>query len=107
MTPESTKQIEQVVAQQHGGPVQLDGTNVVAMSTDVFREMMGIGTEEEMAASVAALQKSMAEARGGKTRPLTDALDDLGRRHEVQIHPVKGLRIKCAKSEISTVFARF
>ena len=53
------------------------------MTIDAYREMTGVATDEEFAASVAALRKSMDEARSGKTRPLTAALDDLGRKHEV------------------------
>jgi hypothetical protein len=46
--------------------------------------MMGVGTDEELSASVSALQQSMGEIDQGKTRPLADALDELGRKYELQ-----------------------
>ena len=72
--------------EQHHGVLQVDGGEgkYIIMSIDLYRDMMGVGTDEQLAASVAALEKSMQEVRAGQTRPLTDALDDLGRKHEVQ-----------------------
>ncbi len=67
--------------QQGQGFIQ--GPSYVVMSIDIFRDMMGVGTDEEMAASVVALKRSMEEARAGETRLMTDALDDLGRKYEV------------------------
>ena len=61
----------------------IQGPSYVVMSIDIFRDMMGVGTDEEMAASVVALKRSMQEARAGETRLMTDALDDLGRKYEV------------------------
>jgi hypothetical protein len=67
---------------ESNGCVPVDGGGYVVMTMQVFREIMGIGTDEEFAASVATLRKSMDEVRQGKTRPLTEALDELGRKHE-------------------------
>ena len=75
-----TDELQQALEQGQG---IVQASSFVVLSIDVFREMMGVGTDEEMAASVAALKKSMEEARAGKTRPMTDALDDLGRKYEV------------------------
>ena len=80
MKPELNDELQQAL-QQGRGFVQ--GPSYVLMSVEVFREIMGVGTDDEMAASVAALKKSMEEAKAGKTRPMTDALDELGRKHEV------------------------
>ncbi len=78
---------EQELALSAGdGVIQAEGStgNVILMSLEVYRELMGLSSEEELTASVAALQKSMQEVKQGQTRPLTDALDDLGKKYEVQ-----------------------
>jgi hypothetical protein len=79
----TTEQEQALHASQ--GLVQAEGRDgdVILMSMDVYREMLGVSSDQELAASVTALQQSMKEARQGKTRPLTDALDDLGRKYEV------------------------
>jgi len=84
MTPRLNDELDQALNQHHGF-LEAEGPSgkVYIISTQVYREMMGVGTDEELAASVAALRRSMDEARQGKTRPLTEALDDLGRKYEV------------------------
>jgi hypothetical protein len=42
---------------------------------------MGISAESDFRESVAALQRSYEQLQKGQTRPLTDALDDLGKRY--------------------------
>ena len=80
----SQNEIEQVVADQHGGPIHIQGTNVVAMSIDVYRDMMGVGTEQELQESLTAIQRGWQAVQEGRTRPFRDALDDLGRKYEAQ-----------------------
>jgi len=82
MSTNHANDIEQVVAEQHGGPVHLQGTNVVAMSVDVYRDMMGVGTEQELQESLAAIRRGWQAVQGGRTRLFRDALDDLGRKYE-------------------------
>jgi len=81
MKPEVIKQLEEALKQGDG---IVQESSVIIMSIDVYRDMMGVGTDEELSASVTALQQSMDEIKQGKTRPLTDALDELGRKYEVQ-----------------------
>ena len=80
MNPELVKQLEEALKESDG---IVQESSVVVMSMDVYNDVMGVGTAEELAASVAALRRSMAGSRQGKTRPLTDALDELGRKYEV------------------------
>jgi len=80
MTPNLTEEQQHALEQSHG---LVEGPSFVIMSIGVYREMMGLATDDELNASVASLQKSMQEARDGKTRPFTDALNDLGRQHEL------------------------
>jgi len=81
MKPEVLKQLEEALKGSDG---IVQESSVIVMSIDVYRDMMGVGTDDELAASVTALKSSMDEAKQGKTRPLTDALDDLGHKYEVQ-----------------------
>ena len=84
MTTNHPANIEQVVAEQHGGPIHIQGTNVVAMSVDVYRDLVGVGTDQEFRESLAAIECGWQAVQEGKTRPFRDALDDLGRKHEAQ-----------------------
>lgn len=77
---------EQELALKAGhGMVRAEGPegDVILMSLEVYRELMGVGSDEEFQESVSALQEAMEEARQGRTRPLTDVLDELGRKYEV------------------------
>lgn len=80
MQPQTLHELERAL-QESGGVVC--ESSFVIMTIEVYRQIMGVGTDEELAASVAGLRDSMAEARQGKTRPLTEALDDLGRKYEI------------------------
>ncbi len=81
MKPEVIKQLEDSLKQNDG---LVQEASFVVMSIDVYRDMMGIGTDEQLAASVSALRQSLNEVEQGKTRLLSDALDELGRKYEVQ-----------------------
>ena len=80
MQPELIKEVQNALDQTDG---VLQEAAFVVMSIDAYREMTGVATDAEFAASVADLRRSMDEARSGKTRPLTAVRDDLGRKHEV------------------------
>jgi hypothetical protein len=75
--------IEAVVAQHHGGPVPVTGQNGdhVVMSAAIFRDLMGVGCDEEFAASVAALQKSLAQVAAGQTISLEEAAHRLAAKY--------------------------
>lgn len=84
MSTNTTLEIEQFVADQQGGPVRLTGTNVVVMSTDVYRELMGLGSDAELQASLQGIRAGWNAVQQGRTRPFRDALNELGRKYEVQ-----------------------
>jgi hypothetical protein len=86
MTPQLTAEMQSAVEQQHGGPVQILGTGdaaYVLMSMEVYRHLMGVGADTAFAASVQAVQRGYGAIERGESRPLREALDDLGRKHEV------------------------
>ncbi len=86
MTPEQTNELESTLEEQQGGPIILDGQKIhmVVMSLDVYRDMVGIGSDEQLAASLAAIEEGIQDMQAGRTRPFREALDDLARKYEVQ-----------------------
>ena len=82
MIPRLTQEQRQAIDAQEGCVEVEDASGkCVLTSLEVFREIMGVGTDREFAESVAALRRSYEQLQQGQTRPLTDALDDLGGRH--------------------------
>jgi hypothetical protein len=76
---------EAAVEAQHGGPLSCTGqrSQYVVMRMDVYRELMGVGSDEEFAASLAAIHEGLADVRAGRVRPAREFLEELGRTHEV------------------------
>ena len=68
-------EIEAAVAQQYGGPIAVPGQHNqhVVMSMAVFRDMMGVGSDQEFERSIEALNASLADAAAGRTLSLEEA----------------------------------
>jgi hypothetical protein len=62
----------------------VQGEGYVLMSSEVFREMMGIGSDDELAASLEAIEEGHADVEAGRTRPFREVLAELGRDHAVR-----------------------
>jgi hypothetical protein len=84
--PNLPPETEAAIEAQHGGPVPIDGqrSQYVVMRMDVYRELMGVGSDEEFAASIAAVHEGMEDIRAGRTRPAREFLEEFGRKHDVQ-----------------------
>lgn len=82
MTPKLTEEQRKAI-DAHEGCVELEDASgkYVLMSIEVFRDAMGVGTDREFQESVAALRRSYEQFQKGQCRPLTEALDDLGKRN--------------------------
>lgn len=80
--PELSNDIEQAVEQNHGC-VQVGGqrASYVVMSVEVYRKMTGVGTDEELQASLAAVEQGIADVEAGRTRPMNDFFQELDARH--------------------------
>jgi predicted transcriptional regulator len=80
MNPELIPALEQLVA-DHNGMVRLDGerSSFVVMSDQAYREMLGIGTDEELRESLAAIEQGVADMENGRTRPFIEVLDEIRR----------------------------
>jgi hypothetical protein len=75
-------EIEAAVEAQHGGPVSVPGQHgkYVVMNADVYGGVLE-GTAEELADSVAAIKRSLAQAATGETRDADEAFDELEARY--------------------------
>jgi hypothetical protein len=77
--PSLPPEIEAVVVAQHGGPVSVSGEQGehVVMSMATYRDLLGVGSEEEFLRSVADLQVSIAQAEAGETMSLDEVRQKL------------------------------
>jgi hypothetical protein len=75
-------EIEAAVEAQHGGPVSVPGQhgNYVVMNADVYGSALD-ATAEELADSVSAIKRSLAQAADGKVRNADEAFDELESRY--------------------------
>lgn len=74
--------LEAVVEASHGGPVAVPGKHgrYVIMNADLYGGVMNANAQE-LAGSVAAIKRSLAQAAAGQTRDIDEALDDLDARY--------------------------
>ncbi len=74
--------IEAAVQANYGGPVSVPGQHgsYVVMNADVYGGVLD-PTPEELADSVAAIKRSLAQAAAGQTRSLDDVFRDLDARY--------------------------
>jgi hypothetical protein len=84
MTPELSNDIEQAV-QRHHGCLQVKGqdSSYIVMSVETFREMMGVGTDEELTASLRAIEQGLADIKAGRSRSLDDFFNEFDARHGI------------------------
>jgi hypothetical protein len=71
--------IEAAVVARHGGPVTVPGQQGehVVMSMATYRDILGVGSDDEFARSVADLKISIAQAEAGETMSLDEARQKL------------------------------
>lgn len=80
MTLRLNDDLDQALNQQRGF-LQAEGRSgkVYVISTQVYREMMGVGTDEDLAASLKAIEEGLADIDAGRTRPFRQVLNELGK----------------------------
>jgi hypothetical protein len=81
MKPELTDDQRQALQDAHGCVV---ATSYVLMSKDVFCRTMGIADENELAASLEAIQEAMTDLAAGRTISLEDAKSRLDAKYGLQ-----------------------
>ncbi len=71
MTPKLTDELDQALDEHHGF-LKTEGRQgkVIVMSMPLFREMMGVGSDESLAESVMAIEEGLADVAAGRTVPL-------------------------------------
>jgi hypothetical protein len=81
-SPTLPPEIEAAVDAQHGGPVSVAGQHgkYVVMNAEVYGGVME-ATPDELADSVAAIKRSLAQAAAGQTRDADEAFDELESRY--------------------------
>lgn len=76
--PQLTEEQRQALDHSHGlVEVEEEGRKYLLMSVEVYRDIMGVGTDEELRASLKAIQEGLADIDAGRTRPFRDVLAEL------------------------------
>ena len=57
----------------------LEGENFVLMSMEVYREAIGAMSDDRLNASLTKIDAAIEDVEQGRTRPLTDAVSELGK----------------------------
>jgi hypothetical protein len=82
MATRLTDEQRNAVDEHHGFlEVEGGGTAYVVMSMQVYREMMGVGSDAEYRASLDAIREGLEDVEGGRTRSIEDFFQDLDRKH--------------------------
>ena len=55
----------------------VQGTSYVLQTMDIDRQMLGMRTDDEMAESLQAANRGLADVAAGRTMPFRDVLNDL------------------------------
>ncbi len=78
MTPKPTDELDQALDEHHGF-LKTEGRQgkVIVMSMPLFREMMGVGSDESLAESVMAIEEGLADVAAGRTVPLVQVFGEL------------------------------
>jgi hypothetical protein len=77
-----TEELRQAV-EAHRGFLEVDAgdSTYVVMSMNVFREMMGVGTDDEYRACLSAIEEGWADVQAGHSRPLDEFVCEFDRKH--------------------------
>jgi predicted transcriptional regulator len=73
-TPLLTPELEDALS-QGGGFVH--GQSFILMSVETYRDMMGVGTDEEMRASLDAIHRGLDDIEAGRTHDMDDVFREL------------------------------
>jgi predicted transcriptional regulator len=84
MTPKLTEELDRALEEHHGF-LKADGQRgkVVVMSMQLFREMMGVGSDEQLAESIKAIEEGLADVEAGRTVPLDQLFLELDQKYGV------------------------
>lgn len=78
--PNLNSELRQALDASHGC---LQGEGYILMSTEVFRNTMGVGSDEELADSLQTIEEAMADLNAGRTISLDEAKKQLAEKYDV------------------------
>ena len=84
MTPKLTDELDRALDEHHGF-LKAEGQRgkVVVMTMQHFREMMGVGSDEQFAESVKAIEEGLADVKAGRTMPMEQVFRELDEKYGV------------------------
>ena len=84
MLPKLSNDVQQAVQQNYGfAEAEADGAKFVVMSMEFYREMMGVGTEEELQDSLRAIDEGLADVDAGRAMPADQFFSEFDERHSI------------------------
>src|SRR5579871_6397886 len=84
MTPKLSDELSRALDEHHGFlKAEATAGKVVVMSLELFREMMGVGSDEQLAESVKAIEEGLADVAAGRTVPMDQVFRQLDEKYGV------------------------
>ena len=82
MSNQLTPELQQTVESQHGcATVDANGRSYVVMRSELYRELLGIGTETDYQASLQAIREGWDDVQAGRTVSLDGFFQEFDRKH--------------------------
>ncbi len=82
MSTQLTPELQQTVEAQNGcATVDADGQSYVVMRSEIYRELLGIGTEADYEASLQAIREGWDDVQAGRTISLNRFFQEFDRKH--------------------------
>lgn len=82
MMTKLSPELEEAVASQQGcAMLSGDDQSYVLMRLDVYRQLLGVESDEEYAASIEAIRRGWEDVQAGRTVPMNDFLQELKRKY--------------------------
>jgi ribosome-binding protein aMBF1 (putative translation factor) len=85
MRPKLNDELNRALDEHHGF-LKVEGQqgDAVVMSMQLFREMLGVGSDEQLAKSVQAIVEALADVEAGRTMPMDDVFRELDEKYGIQ-----------------------
>lgn len=84
MTPKLTEDQLRALSESQGFlKIEGDGDTYIVMTMQIYRDMMGVGTDEEFQASLRAVEEGLADVEAGRTKPMAQVFEDLDQKYGV------------------------
>lgn len=84
MSTKLTPELQQTVEAQHGcATVDADGQSYVVMRSELYRELLGIGSEADYEASLQAVREGWEDVQSGRTVSLDSFFQEFDRKHGI------------------------